>query len=292
MPFNSVQDAEIYVLEHYIQEQGRGKSETQIAEATVSLNDLVEDLQQAAKERMSPGTNQYTKGSGLHGDQSKSETGRTTQKIAEKRWKNDGFLPWRKSAMKPRLEWRPEKTNIKKALTSLEARAKPMLEKMTGSLPGGQPEDKPGRIYPSEVGIQGSQPELGRTSQKLAEKAGVSKSTIERVMAVHKKGVPELRDMMARTIIVDCYTAPQQQISQVLVLPGVATEWYTVLSCTPAFLAICLATFLDISPGGDESSLAGTNLPVVLSCSLVCSAFLASCSIFIFSSFAAVHLPN
>jgi len=109
MPFDSIREAEKYVLEHYIQEQGRGKSETQIAEAIVSLDNLIEGLQQAAKARMEFGK----------------------------------------------------------------------------------------KVDPSPLGDQGN-PETGQTTQKIADRAGISRTTVTRVLAVHKKGIPELRDMMIK----------------------------------------------------------------------------------------------
>jgi hypothetical protein len=107
--FDTIKDAEVYVLEHFTHSNGRSKSKTQLAEAQVSMEALVEEIRQAAKARQSPGTNQYTERSGLLVDP-------TTQ--------------------------------------------------------------------------------LGRTTHKLAEKAGTGHSTIESVIKVHEKGVPELRTMM------------------------------------------------------------------------------------------------
>lgn len=43
--------------------------------------------------------------------------------------------------------------------------------------------------------------EMGKTSQKIAEKAGVGRATVDRVIKVHKDGVPELQDMMTSGVL-------------------------------------------------------------------------------------------
>jgi ParB-like chromosome segregation protein Spo0J len=55
----------------------------------------------------------------------------------------------------------------------------------------------------ADLSLRGGQDRstTGKTAQKIAEKAGVGKATVERVIKVHKEGIPELQTMMTEGVL-------------------------------------------------------------------------------------------